>query len=253
MDKKVDIKNIYSLKNFVNCEYHRKEILEYFEKKTHTSRTNDFKPNSEKWLKAKEEDEKISSIPDHNVNLNYDRLIIQYSYEKLEFSIGTITVKKTEYCYSTEEYVSGDVTLNFLVENSYWGHGLICSFSELINHDNVQSFFEKTFDDQKRDEWQRHLESTYNGVFMLLLDKILKAEKNLTKVGIFSSLSNSDNAWVEIGEEKYYMKDMLIINEAYKNDDYEFYDENDRKIKYSWYQHESFPDFYLEYSKINQN
>ena len=88
---------------------------------------------------------------------------------------------------------------------------------------------------------------------MLLLDKILKAEKNLTKVGIFSSLSNSDNAWVEIGEEKYYMKDMLIINEAYKNDDYEFYDENDRKIKYSWYQHESFPDFYLEYSKINQN
>jgi hypothetical protein len=250
MDKKVDLKNIYSLKNFINCDYLRKNISEYFKKKTHSSRLNDYKPGSEKWLKEKERDEEVFNIPDHNVNFNYDNLIIEYGYQKVEFSIGTITSKKTGYCSETDEYVEGEVTLNFLVENSHWGYGLICTFEELISHVKIQSLFEEMLDDQRRERWVRQLESTEDGVFMLLLDKVVKSEKNLIECGIWSSYDKGD-VWLQIGETKYHIKDMLVINEVYRNNDYEFYDEHDRRIKYDWYRYESFPDFYLEHSKIN--
>jgi hypothetical protein len=46
---------------------------------------------------------------------------------------------------------------------------------------------------------------------------------------------------------------MLVIKKAYENNDYEFYDENDRRIKYEWYTDESFPDFYLKHSKKTVN
>lgn len=253
MDKKVNLLNIYSIKNFVYCERFRKNIQEFFEKKTYTSKTNEYRPESENWLKSKKEDDRISNIPDHNIIMNYDNLVIEHSYHKVEFSIGTITVEINQYCYDTEEYVNEEHKLNFLVENGYWGFGLICSFEELINHHKVQSMFELMLDDQRQQNWQNRLKSTNNGVFMLLLDKILKSEKNSVEVNIYSSFNDNSNLWVQIGDQKYYMKDMLIINEAYKNDDYEFYDEQDKKIKYCQYRHESFPDFYLEHSKITQN
>ena len=249
MKKEVELINIYSLKNFINCDYYRKQIQEYFEKRTHSSKVKEYKPESEKWLKAKEEDERIANIPDHKVKFNYDNLILEYSYHKVEFSIGTITIEKTGYCYDSDEYVSGEVTLNFLVENSYWGHGLICTFNELINHDKIQSLFETMLDDQRKEITEKRLASFKDGVFMLLLDKILKSEKNLIDWEIWSSYN--DDIWLQIGDQKYYMNDMLVINEAYKNKDYEFYDSDDRKIEYKDYYHESFPDFYLEHSKNN--
>jgi hypothetical protein len=250
MDKVVELKNIYSLKDFINCGYVRDKISEFYQKKTYSSKLNEYKPGSEKWLKVKERDEEISKIPDHNVKDNYEDLIIEYGHKKVEFSIGTITIKRSGYCSETDEFVEGDVTLNFLVENSYWGYGLICSFDELILHDQIQSLFEEMLDDQIRGEWRKRLESIEDGAFMLLLDKIVKSEKNLIKCDIWSSY-NRDDMWCQIGEEKYHLKDMLVINKAFDNNDYEFYDENDRRIKYEWYSNESFPDFYLKHSKIN--
>ena len=248
MIKSVELQNIYSLKNYLNCGQFEEMINEYFRKKTHTSTINEYRPNSERWLKAKSLDEEIAKIPDHKVNFNYDTIQIGYSYHKVEFNIGTITVTKPEYCDMEERYVQKEVTLNFLVDNSYWGHGLICDFNGLINHDKIQDMLEEMLDNQRVEKWANHLKSINDGVFELLLDKIVKSEKNSIHVGIFrSGLSRTEDKWVEIGEQKYYLKDMIIINEAYKTNNYEFYDENDRKIEYKDYLYESFPDFYLKY------
>lgn len=247
MVKKVDISNIYSLKSFLNTRHLRNSIEEFFQKKTHSSETKNFRPESDAWLKAKQEDDKIDSLPDHNVNINYDDLIIEYSYKEIRFTIGTITTNETSYWSEDGDYEVSEVKRNFIVENSYWGRGLICSFDELLDHYKVQEFLEEMLDDQRREKWRNRLEETGDGVFNLLLDKIVKNEKNLIYSEIYKSYK--DGLFIEIGEEKYYAKDMVEINQAYKTGDYVFYDENDKKIEYSWYQYESFPDFYLKYSK----
>ena len=51
-----------------------------------------------------------------------------------------------------------------------------------------------------------------------------------------------------IGEEKYYASEMTLVNEAY-NADAVAYDENDRKIKYSSYEHGNYVNFYRMYLK----
>lgn len=247
MVKKVDISNIYSLRSFLNSRYLRNSIEEFFKKKTHSSETKNFRPESDAWLKSKQEDDKIDSLPDHNVNINYDDLIIEYSYKEIKFTIGTITTNETSYWSEDGDYEVSEVKRNFIVENSYWGHGLICSFDELLEHCKVQEFLEEMLDDQRKEKWRNRLENTGDGVFNLLLDKIVKNEKNLIYSEIYKSYK--DGLFIEIGEEKYYANDMVEINQAYKTGDYAFYDENDRKIEYSWYQYESFPDFYLKYTK----
>lgn len=247
MVKKVDISNIYSLRSFLNSRYLRNSIEEFFKKKTHSSETKNFRPESDAWLKAKQEDDKIDSLPDHNVNINYDDLIIKHNYKEIKFTIGTITTNETSYWSEDGDYEVNEVKRNFIVENSYWGYGLICSFDELLDHYKVQEFLEEMLDDQRREKWRNRLENTGDGVFNLLLDKIVKNEKNLIYSEIYKSYK--DGLFIEIGEEKYYANDMVEINQAYKTGDYAFYDENDRKIEYSWYQYESFPDFYLKYTK----
>lgn len=248
MVKSVELQNIYSLKNYLNCGPFQKMINEYFRKKTHTSTINEYRPNSENWLKAKSLDEEISKIPDHKVNFNYDTIKIKYNYHEIQFNIGTITVTKSEYCDMEERYVQKEVTLNFLVENSHWGHGLICNFDELIVHHRIQNLLENMLDDQRMEQWRKHLDSINHGVFMLLLNKIVKAEKELIPVNIFTKTFDSNDVWVQIGEQKYHIKEMIEINLAYENNDYAFYDENDRKIEYKDYYYDSFPDFYLKHT-----
>ena len=247
MVKKVDISNIYSLKSFLNTRHLRNSIEEFFQKKTHSSETKNFRPESDAWLKAKQEDDKINSLPDHNVNIKYDDLIIKHNYKEIRFTIGTITTNETSYWSEDGDYEYREVTRNFIVENSYWGYGLICSLDELLDHYKVQELLEEMLDDQRMEKWRNRLEETGDGVFILLLDKILKQEKNLINSTIYTSYK--DGLFIKIGEETYYAKDMVEINQAYETGNYEFYDDNDRKIVYSEYLYESFPDFYLKYSK----
>jgi len=231
----------------LNSRHLRNLIEEFFQKKTHSSKTKDFRPESDAWLKAKQEDEKINSLPNHNVTIKYDDLIIEHNHKQIKFTIGTITTTEAYFSeYEPDEHFK-DVTRNFIVENSYWGYGLICSLDELLNHYKVQELIEEMLDDQRKEKWRNRLETTGDGVFILLLDKIVKQEKNLIYSEIYRS--NKDGLFIEIGEEKYYAKDMVEINQIYEKGDYLFYDENDRKIEYFWYQYESFPDFYLKYSK----
>jgi len=250
MIKRVDISNIYSLKGFINSRGQRDSIREYFKKKTHRSEINNYRPESEPWYVAKEKDNVIANLPDHDVKINYDELSIEYNYNELRFTIGTITTKESSHWSEDDDYEDIDVTRTFLVENSYWGTGLITSFEELINHEEVQKFLESMLGDQRRDKWRDKLQTYCDGEFMLLLDKVIKSEKNGLKIDFWI---NDKDRWVQIGEQKYHLKDMIEINKAYKSDSYEFYDENDKKIIYSEYYHDSFPDFYLKYSseKIN--
>ena len=252
MNLTLDIENIYSLKNFLNANGKRKEIEEFFTKKRHVSKADQFRPESEKWLNAKKEDEEIAKLPDHNVEFNYETLKLKFSYHEISWSIGKITSNETYYCHNMEEYVQGEVTSNFIIENSHWGYGLICSFDELISHHKVQQMMEIMLDYSRRDKWEKHLKSINDGVFMLLLDKILKSEKELIPVKIFTKIFGDDK-WVEIGEQKYHLKDMIEINNAYVNKDYEFYDDNDIKIEYKDYYYESFPDFYLKHKPKLEN
>ena len=247
MVKTVDISNIYSLRYFLNSGFLRDSIKEYFKKKTHSSQTQNLRPESDAWLKAKEEDDRINNLPDHNVTIKYDDLIIEHNYKEIKFTIGTITTIESSHWSEDGDYENREVTRNFIVENSYWGHGLICSFDELLNHIQVQELFEKMLDQNRRDKWRNRLEDTGDGVFMLLLDKIVRQEKNLIYSEIYRS--DKDGLFIEIGEEKYYAKDMVEINQVYKTGDYAFYDERDRKIEYSEYLYGSFPDFYIKHSK----
>lgn len=246
MIKRVDISNIYSLKGFLNSKGQRDSIREYFKKKTHTSETKNYRPESKPWYVAKEKDDFVANLPDHDVKINYDELSIEYNYNELRFTIGTITTIENSYYSENGVYVEGEVTRTFLVENSYWGHGLITSFEELINHEEVQKFLESMLDDQRRDKWRDKLQTHCDGEFMLLLDKVVKSEKNGLKIDFWV---NDKDRWVQIGEQKYHLKDMIEINKAHESNSYEFYDENDKKIVYSDYCYDSFPDFYLKYSK----
>jgi len=243
--KKIDISN--SLRSFLNTRHLRNSIEEFFKKKTHSSETKNFRPESDAWLKAKQEDEKINNLPDHNVTIKYDDLIIEHNYKEIKFTIGTITTIESSHWSEDGDYENREVTRNFIVENSYWGHGLICSFDELLNHNQVQELFEKMLDDQRKEKWRNRLETIGDGVFILLLDKIVKLEKDLIYTEIYRS--DKDGLFIEIGEEKYYAKDMVEINQVYKTGDYAFYDEWDRKIEYSDYLYGSFPDFYIKHSK----
>lgn len=245
--KKIDISNIYSLRSFLNSRHLRNSIEEFFKKKTHSSKTKDFRPESDAWLKAKQEDEKINSLPDHNVTIKYNDLIIEHNHKQIKFTIGTITTIESSHWSEDGDYENREVTRNFIVENSYWGYGLICSLNELLDHYKVQELLEEMLDDQRKEKWRNRLETTGDGVFMLLLDKIVRQEKNLIYSEIYRS--DKDGLFIEIGEEKYYAKDMVEINQIYEKDDYAFYDERDRKIEYSEYLYGSFPDFYLKYSK----
>jgi hypothetical protein len=251
MNIKIGIENIFSLKNFLNSSSDREKIKQYFRKKTHKSDVGEYKPNSELWLKAKNEDDIIANIPDHNVVLNYEKLEIKYSYHTVEFSIGKITSNETNWCYAMEEYVEKEVTRHFLVENSYWGFGSICSLEELLEEVKIKQMMELMFNQIRKDKWESHLKSVNDGAFILLLDKILNAEESFIPVKILTKIFEHNDVWVEIGEQKYHLKDMIEINKAYKTGDYEFYDENDRKIKYADYLYDSFPDFYLEHMSKN--
>lgn len=245
MNKKIDFINIYSLNEFINSNYLEKEINEFFKKKNHQSKVSEFRPNSESWLKAKTIDDEIAKLPEHNVVLNYDKLTISYRYHKVEFDLGTITTEISDYCSITDEYRGQQETFNFLVENSHWGHGIICNFNDLLQHHKIKELLQIMFDDLRREKWEDIIMSFKDGVFILLLNKIIKAEEELIDVNLFVG----SEPRIEIGEQTYYMTDMILINEAYKTGNYEFYDENDRKIVYKDYLYQSFPDFYLEHSK----
>ena len=246
MVQTVDISNIFSVRSFLNSSYQREKIKEYFQKKTYSSETKNFRPESEPWLKSKEKDDEIASIPDHNVKINYDTLVIKHRYNEVKFNIGTITFEEIYFNEFEEDDNFRDITLTFLVENSYWGHGLICSFDELMSDYRILQLLEESLDSQRQDKWIDSLKNFGDGVFMLLLDKIVKLEKNLINTKFYESYT--DGLYVEIGEQKYYAKDMIKINEVYKTGEYSFYDENDRKIEYKEYYYESFPDFYMKYS-----
>ena len=251
MNIKIGIENIFSLKNFLNSSSERKKIQQYFTKKVHKSNVGEYKPNSESWLKAKNEDDIIANIPDHNVVFDYEKVEIKYSYHTLEFSIGKINSTENRWCYDNEEYVQEEVTKHFLVENSHWGFGLICSLEELLEETKIKNMMELMFNQIRKDKWETHLKSVNDGAFILLLDKILKAEESFIPVKILTKIFDHNEVWVEIGEQKYHLKDMIEINKAYETGDYEFYDENDRKIKYADYLYDSFPDFYLEHMSKN--
>jgi hypothetical protein len=122
---------------------------------------------------------------------------------------------------------------------------------ELLEEVKIKQMMELMFNQIRKDKWESHLKSVNDGAFILLLDKILKAEESFIPVKILTKIFEHNDVWVEIGEQKYHLKDMIEINKAYKTGDYEFYDENDRKIKYADYLYDSFPDFYLEHMSKN--
>lgn len=248
MNKTVDIIHIYSLRGYVNSGGLSKVINEWYTKKNHVSKVKDYRPESEMWLKMKEEDNRINEIPDHDVVMTIDDLIIEYGSKRLELSIGKVSYVKNVHNYEDDDVIEQKFTSTFLVENSYWGTGLICSFDELISHPMVQEMIEDMFNDQIYIKWRDHLNTICDGVFMLLLDKIVRSEKNLVPVRIYSN--GGEVYWVEIGDDKYYEKEMRHINEVFKNDDYVFYDDNDKRIEYCVYMYDSFPDFYRKYSTV---
>jgi hypothetical protein len=250
MTKNVNIERLHILESMLDNPSRISQYLkDYFTKKTHKSRKDEYKPGSDKYMEEVLKDEKIAQLPDYKVDMN-DTLVIEYSYHKAEFTMGKLTLEETVY-YDYEDYEETVVReYTFLVKNSYWGEGLITTFNALLCNEMVQSLLIEKSKAKHREYWVEYLNSERlgNGTYILLLDEILKAENDLIEVGVYFSMFGEPNEYLKIGDDKYYAKDMVAINEAYKADE-PIYDEHDRRVEYNHYSHGNYVQFYNTYIK----
>lgn len=249
MKRKVNIQDLHIIDGMLNCPSKvKKMIYDYFKKTTYKSRKDDYREGSTRYLEELAKDEEIAEIPDYNVKLS-DYIDIEHSYHKVELKIGVITVEEWEpYDYYGDEGETVVREYTFFTNNSYWGSTIITDLDEFLCYSKVQAILIQQARDRHHNRVHDWLSQACDGVFMLLVDDVIKAEKSNIDTGIYFSTFGERNEYLMIGEEKYYASEMKLVNEAY-NADAVAYDEDDRKIEYSAYEHGNYVNFYRMYLK----
>lgn len=249
MKTNVKIQDLHIIDAMLNCPSNvEKMINNYFKKKNYTSHKDDYKEGSARYLEELAKDEEIAQIPDYNVKLN-DYINIEHSYHKVELKVGVITIEEWEqYDYYSNEGETVVKEYTFLTDNSYWGSTVITNLDAFLCYSKVQKLLIQKANDDHDNRVHDWLNKAHDGVFRLLIDNVIKAEKSNIDTGIYFTPFGESNEYLMIGEEKYYASEMTLINEAY-NADAVAYDEDDRKIKYCAYAHGNYVNFYRKYLK----
>ena len=249
MKRNVNIQDLHIIDAMLDCPSNvKKMIYDYFKKDTYKSYKDDYKEGSARYLEELAKDEEIAQIPDYNVKLN-DYIKIEHSYHNFELKVGVITIEEWEqYDYYSHEGETVVREYTFLTDNSYWGSTIISNLKDFLCYSKVQELLIQKAKDDHHSRVHDWLNKAYDGVFRLLIDDVIKAEKSSIDTGIYFSAFGKSNEYLMIGEEKYYASEMTLVNEAY-NADAVAYDENDRKIKYSSYEHGNYVNFYRMYLK----
>lgn len=246
MRRKINVNELYVLEKKLNCKGYRKEIEEHFKKSTYRSETNQYKEGSENWKKSIEKDQEIEKIPDHQVKDTYNDIEIysDNTYDKITFSILEMPIKVRDYRYDDydEPYtVFNDEKGIFLCENSYWGHEIITSLDDLLENYKVKELIKKEMVALKERKWCDLFSGEYSS-YTLLIGDVIKADEDLKEVHAYKNQLEIDG--------KVYKKEYLDkLYDLYKNESYEFYDENDKIIKYEYYRYNNFIEFYEMYNK----
>lgn len=219
----LNINEIFLLDNlFEGSDNYVNMIRTYFKKKSHKSRTTDFRENSEKWLDAVKEDEEIQSLPDYDVK-RYGTLAISHDLSTAILTIMSINVQ--EFGYDGDTFM---VERFFVVGNQFNGDDLCTSLRDLLGLLNVMHLLRKSQEELLRKKVLSELNSFENEVFYLLEDKIVKAMKNYVPVRYLDEYKGLGET-VIIGDEIFGEEEMTIITRDYKSRK-KFYDQNDEVI-----------------------
>lgn len=235
LDLKLD--EVYTLKGNLDASRLQKQIEEFFKKKAHRSRANEYKPGSEKHQKCLADDEVYALIPDHKVRDTYSELTIGGA----SYSIYFITEEYHPYCYDDEghgyydTYQTLERDVMFLRRNKMYGE-LIYTFPELIA--SLEEEFVKAQEDKDYLGYFNWFErEEHMKPYKLIVDDIIRAKKKLLKVeffkggGMFSH--NEEGDYVMLGDEKIMKSDIKVAWDLYESKE-PIYDENDRKMEWPW-------------------
>jgi hypothetical protein len=247
--KNVKVQDLHIIDEMLQCPSNvKKMIYDYFKKTTYKSYKDDYKEGSARYLAELAKDDEIAKIPDYNVKLN-EYINIEHSYHKIKLKVGVITIEEwVSYDYYGDEGETVVKEYTFLTNNSYWGSTIITNLDEFLCYSEVQELLIQQARDRHHNRVHDRLSKSCDGVFLLLADDVIEAEKSNIDTGIYFSTFGERNEYLQIGEEKYYASEMKLVNEAY-NADAVAYDEDDRKIEYSAYEHGNYVNFYRKYLK----
>jgi hypothetical protein len=246
MRRKINVNELYVLEKKLNCRGYEKKIRDYFKKRTYKSETSQYKEGSENWKKSVEADQEIEKIPDYQVKDTYKDIEIysDNTHDKVKFSILEIPIQVRDFEYDDygESYsVFKETTGIFLCDNSYWGHEIITSLSDLIENYNIKELIKKEQAAYKDRKWRKIFSDEYSS-YILLIGDVIKADEDLKEIKVY------DNK-LEIDGKNYTKEYLDKLYDLYRNESYEFYDKNDKKIKYEYYRYNSFVEFYEMYNK----
>jgi len=254
MSKKFEIEELFMLeKLFTNKYFPEKEkvkIKEFFKKKEHRSKAKDFKPGSPNHTEELAKDKIIADIPEHPVTFeeysnedSYElKLVNGYSDANISLQRGYITIKDSTYDYDNDEYEERETEWYFFKASSYgsfMSDSLIFDFMQLFTMDEIVN---KLMGKQKEDDyfmWRDWFNSKEElKPYLLVLHKITIPQLQKRDVKVYDDK-------IEIGDDTWTHKYLSAVAKADKDNDYEFYDYDDKRITFHGdYNHKYFLDFW---------
>lgn len=249
MSKRFEIEELFMLeKLFTNKYFPEKakvQVGEFFKKKKHRSKAKDFKPGSPNHAEELTKDKIIADIPEHPVT--FKEYSNEDSYElisdsNISLQRGYITIKSSTYNYDTEEYEERETKWYFFkASNSrtFSSESLIFDFMQLFTIDDV---IIKLMGGQKDADycmWRDWFNSKEElKPYLLVVHKITKPQLQKSDVKVYDDK-------IEIGGDTWTHKYLSAVAKAEKDNDYEFYDYNDKIITFnSDYNHKYFLEFW---------
>lgn len=231
----INLEKLHIISSLLTSSRYRKEIESFFKKKGHRSQVSNCKPGSKSHAEALQADEKMNSIPDYNISTN-DTLIVEFGYEKIEFTIGKFTQLETDY--------EGDVyesTHNFLVYYSF-GPNVICDLTEFMGMSKIQEALLKASEVAQETKWLETLQSIHD-CYELLLERVIEGENSFKKIALYEEA-------VHIGKDVYLLEDLKIIFDSLENKKV-FYNQNGEKQSHDDYR-EDYISFYKRLEPLNR-
>ncbi len=254
MSNKFEIEELFMLEKLFTNKYFpgkaQVQVKEFFKKKEHRSKAKDFKPGSPNHTEELAKDKIIADIPEHPVTFkeysnedSYElNLVNGYSDVNINLQRGYITIIDSTYNYDTEEYEKYEEKWYFFkARNSrtFSSESLIFDFMQLFTIDDI---IIKLMGKQKEDDyfmWRDWFNSKEElKPYLLVLHKITKPQLQKRDVKVYDDK-------IEIGDDTWTHKYLSAVAKADKDNDYEFYDYNDKRITFHGdYNHEYFLDFW---------
>lgn len=244
MHTDLSLEKLHVIKNMLDSYVVKNEILSFFEKKCHISKVKDYKPGSDKHIKAIAEDLRIAALPDYDVKLS-DKKSLRFDNNcgHVELSIGTIIIVKPVYNDEYEDYIEQTITYTFMYDNEYHPTHIVCSLDDLLSLPIVQlSLCDNSKTVQKR-KWIDILKDSRlgDGLYMLLLDRIIKADDLCLPVTFYTDR-------ITIGEETFTKEEMILIKNAYDSKE-SVYNDRDELEVYRDYMYGDYINYYNKFIK----